>query len=342
VKEPLLVGSGLSKIIFPHHSFEILKRSTGTMEHHSHNFLTRWMYPVLLVVTSLLTLAGPVVAQVAVVEVDPTPKTQPFDVDLGYAYQGNTDLDKSGGDFHLNSFRIGFNAEIAFNEKFKVDNLIVYENHNYTFSRNSPFQWEDIHRVIYAPLFKYQASDHWTILGAPVLQWFGEGGAKAGDSFNGGALLGFNYRSSPDLSLGLLVGALSQIEDDAVLVPLPLVHWKFAEKWMLRVGPNKLGATVGLGGEVGFKLNKFVELAGGLQYQRRRFRLDKRDQVGEETQVPFYGKFTWWMIPQGSVEFFASLVTNGNLRLENKNGNKITDKDYDNTSSFGARLHFMF
>jgi hypothetical protein len=85
-----------------------------------------------------------------------------------------------------------------------------------------------------------------------------------------------------------------------------------------------------------------VELAGGLQFQRRRFRLDKNDAVGQERMVPVYGKVTWWMFPQGAVELFGSVATNGNIRLENKNGNKITDKDYDNTAYFGGKIHFIF
>ena len=302
----------------------------------------KWAGGVILLATSTFGLFGLGFAQVAVIEADPRPRTHPFDLDLAYGYQANTNLKNSNGEFHRNSFRIGFNAEIGFSNRFKLDNIIAYENHNYTFSNNSPFQWEDIHRFIYAPLLKYQVSEHWSIMGAPVLQWFGEGGADAGDSFTGGAIAGFNYRSSPDFSIGLLVGALSQIEDDAILAPIPLVHWKFAEQWMLRVGPNKLGPAVGLGGEVAYKLSKTFEIASGLQYQRRRYRLDRRDHVGEETQAPFYGKFTWWMFPQGSLEFYASLVTNGTLRLENKSGNKITDKDYDNTGSFGGRMHFTF
>ncbi len=105
---------------------------------------------------------------------------------------------------------------------------------------------------------------------------------------------------------------------------------------------NRLGPTVGVGGELAWKFAKTVELAGGIQFQRRRFRLDKNNRVAEETLAPIYGKVTWSLFPQGSVEFFGSVATNGELRLENKNGNKITDKDYESTAFFGARLHFVF
>jgi len=297
---------------------------------------------MLVMVMCMNALAVPATAQVAVVPVEPKLEPKPFDLMFGYGYQANTDLKKSSGDFHRNSWMGSFHAQIDFSDKFKLNNILRYEYHNYNFSNSSRFQWDNVHRFVYAPVFLWRADERWTIMGAPVLQWTGESGAKMSDSFTGGGLVGFNYTASPDLSLGLLVGALSQIEDDAVLAPIPLVRWQFVQGWTLRMGLSRLGPTNGLGGEVGWKLAKTVELAGGLQFQRRRFRLDKRDQVAQETLVPVFGKMTWWITPQGSLELFASVATNGNLRLENKNGKKITDKDYDNTAYFGGQLHFIF
>ncbi|MDH5297034.1 MAG: hypothetical protein OEW26_07890 [Nitrospirota bacterium] len=297
---------------------------------------------MLLLVMCMNALAVPATAQVEVVPVEPKPQPKPFDLKFGYGYQANTDLKKSSGDFHRNAWMGNLDAQINFSENFKLGNYLRYEHHNFNFSNSSPFQWGNVHRFLYAPVFQWSADERWTIMGAPVLQWFGESGAKLSDSFTGGGLVGFNYKASPTLSLGLLIGAMSQIEDKAILAPIPQVQWQFIENWTLRTGLTQLGPLIGLGGEVGWKLAKTVELAAGLQYQRRRFRIDKGNAVGEETLAPVFGKVTWWMFPQGSLELFASVATNGNLRLENKNGNKITDKDYDNTAYFGGQLHFIF
>ena len=302
----------------------------------------KWICSLLLVMAGILTLMEPSMAQVAVIDADPRPAPKPFDVELGYGYQTNADLKKSSGDFHRNDFQARLNAEISFSDKVKLDNILVFGHHNYTFSGTSPFQWDNVNRFMYAPLFKWKTSEQWALMAAPIVQWMGESGAKASKSFTGGGVVGFNYVASPTLSVGLLIGALSQIEDDAILAPIPVIHWKFSESWILRTGVVRLGPTPGIGGEVGWKMAESVELAGGLQFQRRRFRLDKNDAVGEETMAPLYAKMTWWMFPQGALELFGSVVTNGNLRLENKNGNKITDKDYDNTAYFGGKLHFIF
>ncbi len=289
----------------------------------------------------LLFFVSPVHAQIAVVEADPTPSTKPVDINLGLGRLNTTDLKKSNGAFSRFGLRAGLNAEYPLGSAWNLEYIFAYEWHKYDFSSSSPFNWDNIHRFAYAPLFKWRANEEWTVLGAPFLQWVGESGADVDDAFSGGGLVGFHWFSSPDLSLGLLIGVISQIEDDALMAPIPLVNWRVAERWVLRVGPHNLGPTVGLGGEVAWQYAKSFELTSGIQFQRRRFRLDKRDRIGQETVLPLFIKWNW-LLPLGQVEFFGSLATNGTLRLENKNGNKITDKDNESTYFWGGKVHFYF
>lgn len=281
-------------------------------------------------------------AQVAVVDAVQAPESRPFDLQFSYGYLGNTDLKKSSGDFHRNSFGARFHAELGLTSDLKVDNMFIYEYHNYSFSNASPFQFDDVNRIAYLPLFQWQTSQRWVLMGAPFFNLFFEDGANMADGFTGGGVVGFNYISSPDFSIGLLIGAISQIEDDALVAPIPLLFWRFADHWMLKLGPQILGPTPGVGAEVAWRLSKSVELSTGVQFQRRRFRLDRADQVAQDTVVPVFVKGRWWFINEGSLEFFASIAAGGELRLENKNGNKITEKDYESTPYVGARLLFTF
>ena len=75
------------------------------MRKHSLKLLRKWIGQGFVLVTGMVMLAGPVLAQVAVIEIDPKPAPKPFDLDLGYGYLANTDLKKSSGDFHRNTFR---------------------------------------------------------------------------------------------------------------------------------------------------------------------------------------------------------------------------------------------
>jgi hypothetical protein len=85
-----------------------------------------------------------------------------------------------------------------------------------------------------------------------------------------------------------------------------------------------------------------VEIVGGAAFQRRRFRLNTNDQVGQETLIPIYGKLALEVHPQGKIELLVGVAAGGELRLENKNGHKIRKEDYDATPMIGAQLDFVF
>ncbi len=149
------------------------------------------------------------------------------------------------------------------------------------------------------------------ILAAPIVRLNMEGDAKVKDSVRGGGVAGFMYSSSPTLTLGLLIGVLDQIEDDALIAPIPLIRWQFAESWTLRTAIANLGGQNGLGAEVAWQWTPKVEMVGGVGYQRRRFRLNTNDEVGQETLIPIYGKLALEVHPQGKIELLVGVAAGG-------------------------------
>ena len=286
-------------------------------------------------------LVGQLFAQIAVVDIEPEETDTTTRFYMGYGHLFKTDIN-GGGSINRDGFRFIFNKKISFTSDFKLTNILSYDFQHYDFSSSSRFQWNDIHFANYVPLFTWKANEQWSILAAPIVRLNMAGDAKLKDSVRGGGVVGFNYIYSPTLSLGLLIGALDQIEDDAQIVPIPVINWKFAEAWMLRTGVSNLGAQNGVGMEIGWQWTPKVEVVGGVQFQRRRFRLNSNDQVGQETNIPIYGKLSFAMIPQGTIELYAGIAAGGELRLENKNGKKIREKDYDTTGTIGAQLNFAF
>jgi len=286
-------------------------------------------------------LVGQLFAQIAVVDIEPEETDTTTRFSMGYGHLFKTDID-GGGSINRDGFRFIFNKEISFTSDFKLTNILSYDFQHYDFSSSSRFQWNDIHFANYVPLFTWKANEQWSILAAPIVRLNMAGDAKLKDSVRGGGAVGFNYIYSPTLSLGLLIGALDQIEDDAQIVPIPVINWKFAEAWMLRTGVSNLGAQNGVGMEIGWQWTPKVEVVGGVQFQRRRFRLNSNEQVGQETTIPIYGKLSFAMIPQGKIELYAGVAAGGELRLENKHGKKIREKDYDTTGTIGAQLNFAF
>jgi hypothetical protein len=288
-----------------------------------------------------LFLVGPLSAQVSVVSIEPEQLSTPFRFYAGYGHLFNTDLDRKG-DFSRDGFRFLFNGEVEFTPKLRLINIASYDFNHYDFSSSSRFQWKNVHFANYVPLFTWDADEQWTILAAPIVRLNMEGDAKVKDSIRGGGGVGFVYSSSPTLTLGLMIGALDQIEDDVQIVPIPIIRWQFADSWIFRTAVSQLGSQNGLGAEVAWQWTSKVELTGGAAFQRRRFRLDSNEQVGQETLIPIYGKLSLEIHPKGKIELFVGVAAGGELRLENKNGNKIREEDYDATPMLGASLDFVF
>jgi hypothetical protein len=302
---------------------------------------SRSLLATALVALLFLCFIGPLSAQVAVVNIEPEQVTKPFRFYAGYGHIFNTDIDNRG-DFSRDGFRFLFNGEVEFTPEFSLVNIASYDFNHYDFSSGSRFQWNDIHFANYVPLLKWKLDEQWTLLGAPIVRLNMEGDAKVKDSVRGGGVVGFIYSSSPTLTLGLLLGALDQIEDDAQVVPIPLVRWQFAESWTFRTAVSQVAGHNGLGAEVAWRWSQNVEATGGIGFQRRRFRINNNDQVGQETLIPVYGKLSLGILPQGKLELLAGVAAGGELRLENKNGNKIREKDYDTTPMVGVNLDFIF
>ena len=288
-----------------------------------------------------LCFVGPLSAQVAVVNVEPEQVTTPFRFYAGYGHLFNTDID-NGGDFSRDRFRVLINAEIEFTPEFSLVNIASYDFNHYDFSSKSRFQWNDIHFANYAPLLKWKANEQWTLLAVPLVRINMAGDAKIKDGISGGGAVGFLYSSSPTLTLGLLLGAVDQIEDDAIVAPIPLIRWQFAESWTFRTAISQVGAQNGIGAEVAWKLTKKVEASGGVAFQNRRYRLNTNDQIGQDRLIPIYGKLSLGIHPRGKLELMVGVAAGGELRLENKNGKKIREEDYDTTPMVGAQLDFVF
>ena len=326
---------------FYEHSNDTLNPCFRTHERNSSMKGIRALTIVALVAFSSLFLIEPLSAQIAVVDIEPEQISTPFRFYAGYGHLSNTDMDRRG-DFSRDGFRFLFSGEIEFTPDFQLVNIASYDFNHYDFSSSSRFQWNDIHFANYVPLFKWKADEQWTILAAPIVRLNLEGDAKVKDSVRGGGVVGFVYSSSPTLTLGLLIGALDQIEDDVQVVPIPLIRWQFADSWTFRTAVAQLGGQNGLGAEVAWQWTPKVEIVGGAAFQRRRFRLNTNDQVGQETLIPIYGKLALEVYPQGKLELFVGVAAGGELRLENKHGKKIREEDYDATPMIGAQVDFVF
>jgi hypothetical protein len=284
----------------------------------------------------------------------------PFRLSVAYAHRFEANLDKAGR-FSTDTTRIEFASQTAFGRSLSWDNLVAYEFNYYNFTntqQGTPFgafggdPWKDVHYLTYIPSLRWKIDPHWSVFGGPVLQVAAESGADFGDGISGGGLIGFLWIRDSNLSVGGAIAAISRLEDTFGLAPIPLVHWRFGNGWMLRSGVPDFGGRRGFGLEFGWG-NEGFEIAAGAQYQRRRFRLDDdqspgpKDGIGQETSAPVYGRFTFKMSKEASIDLFAGISLAGELKIEDDDGHGDTlgfdnKQEFDPAPIIGARAAFLF
>lgn len=274
----------------------------------------------------------------------PSPTAAHFRVHLAYDHRFDADIDGNNGDFAVDSVRGSVGYWFDLGDAFSWDNYASYRFSHYDFAGSGP--WEDVHGALWASRLRWRAGDQWSFFAGPLVIFEGESGSDFGDGWMGGGLLGFAWSPGPDLRLGLAFGAISQIEDDARFLIVPNVDWRFFDTWRLRTGILELGAGLGIGGELAWQLAPRLEWAFGAQVQRRRMRLDdggaNPDGVGQDRSVPVYAKLVFEAADPVALEVFGGAHFAGELRVENRRGTKLVERDYDPQAFLGLRARFRF
>lgn len=81
--------------------------------------------------------------------------------------------------------------------------------------------------------------DWWWFIGGEA-SWAGEENENLGDGFVGRGSLGATYAVNDSLRIGVGVVVRSRIEDDAIVYPLPILHWRIDDQWTLASGDEGL------------------------------------------------------------------------------------------------------
>jgi hypothetical protein len=217
----------------------------------------------------------------------------------------------------------------------------------YHFDRKAgAYRWEDTHMMTVVGLAGWKIDDNWSMVGGGIFRLFAEGGADFGEAATGGGILGFDYTWSDTLQTGLIIGVMSRIEDSVGLIPLPTVHWQFADDWTFNFGLVNM-AHPGIGPELIWRANEKIPVALAGSFQSRRYRLDDRNDrsskgVGEETSFPIFLRVGYKPTEMSGIHLLAGVTTGGNLRVEDDDGHKIKEDNYATAGFLGLRFNYMF
>ncbi len=293
-------------------------------------------------IVSIVALPASTFAQIATPAVEPRAPEDPNSwASLSYAHLFETDIDDTPVEVERESLLVIAGHRFELSDSVGLVTQAVYQLSAYDFSGDGGALWEDIHQLTVLTMIDWKLDERWSLLGGGLFRFSAESDADFGDALTGGGLGGFQYTWSENLKTGLLLGVMSQIEDNAAVVPLPLVTWKFAESWKFHLGVSQLGA-VGYGPELSWMVSEKWELGLGASYQRRRYRLDAGDRVGEESSMPIYARLGWHPTPKSVIELMVGVAVAGEIRQETSRGTKIFNEDTDPSATIGLRGHIRF
>jgi hypothetical protein len=288
-------------------------------------------------------------------------KAPPTFAVLQYGHQFETDVEDGGGTtMARDTAFFGLGHRVALGSDTTLALLGNYTLHAYNFdggrAANNRFQWDRVHRGVLAALLGHDINDRWRIIGGGLVRTWGETGAQFDDTITGGLLVGFDYHTSEDFSIGLMVGAISKLGGGAGLLPVPTLKWKFAESWRLNVGMVQL-VDPGVGAQLDYQITPEVSLGAGFTFQSRQFRLSDANRItpttgrpnrtddggiGQETEIPIFATLRWRPAPKISLDLNGGVAVAGNLRVEDHDGNRIRDDNYDPAGILAFKAQFFF
>jgi len=268
---------------------------------------------------------------------------------LGVDYQWQDDAPLvSGGRVGIQ--RVGVDAvfEADLDESFSLAVGLEYDLDLWDFKRTTVFteEWEDIHQIALSATVNLELDNDWDVYGGPVVRYAGESGADLNDSITLGGFAGLRWQPSTDLTLGLGLAVVEEIEDSARLFPIIQLDWEFVPDWRLRTTPTSFN-TGSTELQLAWQADRDVEVAVGLLLNHRpRFRLDDEgavpDAVAREEGRWLYLRGTWALDDDIDVTASIGYALEPDVRLTDAGGELITERDYDEALTLGARLSIRF
>ena len=229
-----------------------------------------------------LCLATSSVASSAVAQTTTTAPPDPtLNITLGgFAnYAADTDLHDSGGSFSV--FRSGgnllFERPISASTDLRIN--VGGEYSHYYFRNIAAVPGDDgsdsldAFQLDVRPTISHRFNENLSAFGGISVTASGMADADFGESLSYGAFGGVTYRVAPNVWIGGGLAISSQLEDDALVVPLLSVNWQITPDWSL--------SSEGLGLKLAYKFDDAWTAYVRARYDFRQFRLDSSEIVSD-------------------------------------------------------------
>lgn len=296
--------------------------------------------------------AGTLPPDAGTVDLPPIPAqaddTERFQIELGVLWQDDQSMG-GGGRYGYTRSTVQVDAKFPISDSWALSLGTTYDFASYSFDGGlfTADTWEDVSFLDVRPVLEFRPDANWTIFGGIVAQYAGEDGADFDDSLTIGGTIGVVHENvTDDLTLGIGLTVLDQIEDDARMIPVLIADWEIANGFHLSLAP---GDRFGGATEASF----IWEVDGGLTVQagitlfdRRRFRLDDQgavpDGVGQEEQDTLFFRAIWSPAANFDLTGYAGIALEPDVEIEQSNGDSINQTGVDESLVLGLRGTLRF
>lgn len=304
------------------------------------------MNPVMLGVAWLAAMAGAATAQPEGEKPADERKVE-AKVSIFADYLFGADFEDSPGDVSLS--RIGTALDVSIPAG-KDGTVLVggrAQHLMYSFDGATGFgaggePWDNATELGVTLGYRHNLNDHWgVVVGAGVGAGF-EAGADFADAITYSGRVAFTYSFSDRATVGLGVSAGSRLEDNALLLPVPIVTWRFADKWELASFADHRGTGLGLA----FMPNDAWTIDVRAGVRSHEFRLDDAgptpDGVARTWHLPVTLGATWKPDPQVKLGANVGMAIWQQYTLDDANGDELFETDADAAFIAGLGVEFSF
>jgi hypothetical protein len=269
-------------------------------------------------------------------------------LDSGAVHQWQTDLD-DGGQLEQDAWAIRLGVGKAVAPGLRLGLSAGYGERRYGFEGplgiGAMEPWSDIRELRLSGRVSWKADDRWDLFAVPSIRWISEDGADLGDGQVGGLLAAASYRVNDRLSIGPGFGVFSELEGSVDWFPILAIDWALTDHLSLRTGSG-FAASEGPGLVLDWRPTERWSLSLGARYEKTRFRLDSQGVapggVGQDSGIPLFLGATRNFGRHLSLSLIAGVEFNGELRLEDADGELIDRAQYDPAPFGGATLDLRF
>lgn len=262
-------------------------------------------------------------------------------------YRMDSDLD-SGGEARYGGLLMSLGRSWSLDARSTLGFSLNVNQFDWRFDNPMGFggvaPWDQVNHLGLSVPFTYSTAGGWILGVSPTVEYAGETGAEFSDALEYGALMSMVKPLREGLTLGFGFGLYERIEETS-LFPVLIVNWRINERLRLS-NPVPAGPSGPAGLELSYGLGSGWELGIGGAYRSNRYRLDQDgpfpNGVGEYRHVPVLARIGRRFSDSLSLNLYAGVSLNAELRVENANGRGLYKEDLDPAGTFGLSLTGRF